>query len=297
MKTKIVKTIFFTFIFYLFLSNSLICENRVFKYEIKTEQAISDSVSDSLNIVSDPIYDFIIFELYGYYRNYYKYPDNMDTFVNYLYYKSLYLDARDLGRDPEDIENKLEQLKQKVLPISIKDMRGLSMSQIVFNYCYVNKDKTQFIYEEDFIVLVCGADSIYLTYKKQDVCIDRYGNDYNLWFRFIPPSERIRFYNNTGQIVFIDSELIHALYKSLLEIINIKYRKIWTDDESPVITAILKYDKKDGLSSFCPDDNIDLKHDPFFIEVRNVLDNFIYENKDIYEIIIPLKCCESKRRK
>jgi hypothetical protein len=290
MKTKIIS---FIFIFYLFASNSLICKNSILKYEIKQKQEKSDSVFDSNQVVSDPVYDFIMFQLYGYYIIYYKYPESIDTFINYLYNTTLYLAERDLGRDIEDIKKELERLKHKIL--SIEDREGLLMSQIAFNYCYVHRNETQFIYEEDFIALVCGADSIYFTYKKPDACIDRYGNDYNLGFRFVPPSERIRFYNNTGQTVFINSELIHTLYKSIHEIINERYRKIWVDDNRPVITAILRYNKQDGLSSFCPDDNIDLKHDSFFIEVRNILDNFMSDNKDIYEIIIPLKCCESNK--
>ncbi|MDR2652720.1 MAG: hypothetical protein LBC68_10490 [Prevotellaceae bacterium] len=294
MKTKIIKTVFFMFIFYSFASNSLICKD-IINYEINTEKEKSDSISDSTKVVSDPVYDFIIFELYEYYRSYYKYPDNMDTFVNYLYYKSLYLAKRDLGRNTEDVKSELEQLKQK--QISLENRQGLLMSQIVFNYCYVHKNETQFIYEEDFIALVCSADSIYFTYKKPNACIDRNSNNLsNNVFGFVPPSERIRFYNNTGQVVFVDYELIHALYKSIHEIINERYRDIWQiDDKRPIITAILKYNKKDGLSSFCPDDNIDVEYDPFFIEVRDILDCFISENKDIYEIIIPMKCCESRR--
>jgi hypothetical protein len=293
MTAKIVKIMFFMFIFYSFALNSLTCQDSVLKYDIKTEEG-ADCISDSIQFVPDPVYDFIIFELYEFYKSYYKYPDNMDTFVNYLYYKSLYLAARDLGCNSEDIKNELEQLKQR--QISLENRQGLLMSQIAFNYCYVHKNETQFIYEDDFIALVCGADSIYFTYKKPNACIDRNSaNLSNNVFGFVPPSARIRFYDDTGQTVFVDSELIHTLYKSIHEIINERYRKVWLiDDKRPIITAILIYNKKSGLSSFCPDDNIDVEHDQFFIDVRNILNNFILENKDIYEIIMPIKCCESR---
>jgi hypothetical protein len=293
MKTKIIKIISFIVIFYLFASNSLICKNGILKYEIKQEQEKSDSVLDSIQVVVDPVYDFIIFELYEYYKSYYKYPANMDTFVNYLYNKILNIMTNYMDMNIEEIKQELDYFKTK--EINIINRKELFYMARVFNYCYVHRNEMQFIYEDNFIALICGADSIYFTYKKPDACIDRYGNDYSLGFRFIPPSERIKFYNITGKIVFINSELIHTLYKSIHEIINEKYRKIWIDDNRPVITAILKYNKQDGLSSFCPDDNIDLENDSFFIEVENILYNFTSENKDIYEIIIPLKCCESKK--
>jgi hypothetical protein len=275
MKTKIIKIIFFISAFYLFLPISLICQDTIPEHEIETDQELID-----------PVYDFIMFSLYGYYDRYYKYPTDMDTFVNYLYYGSLNSVAANYGRDINDVKMEMEQLKQKILPISINDMRGLSMSQIAFNYCYVYKNVTQFIYEEGFIALICGADSIYLTYKKPDVCIDRYV-DYG--------SVQIKFYDNKGQIVFIDSELIHTLYKSINDIVKDKYKQIWIDENRAIITAILKYNKKDGLSSFCPDDNVDVEHDSFFIDVKNILDKFVSENDDIYEIIIPVICYESRK--
>lgn len=277
--------------FCLFLSNTLICKDK--NYGTKAYKEISDSVMN----ISDPVYDYIMLNLYEYYKNYYKYPQNMDTFINYLYYTSLNSVSMYYGRDIETVKNEFEALKQKIL--STEERKGLLVSQIAFNYCYVNKESTQFIYEEDVIVLICGADSAYCTYKKPDVCIDRYAR--NTSFNFISLTERIRFYDSTGQIIPIEFDVIDALYKSINNMINSKYRKLWLSaDNKPlnnnrqIITAILKYNKN-GLHSFCPNDNIDLEQDQFFVDIKDILYNFMNINTNIYEIIIPIKCCESER--
>ena len=240
--------------------------------------------------MADPIYDYIMFNLHDYYRKHYKYPENIDTFVNYLYCASLHFLVRDEGLNVEDAKKELEQLKYERL--SVKERWGLTQASMVFNYCYVHKNQTNFIYETDYIVLLCGADSVYFTYRKADACIDRY-SDRLSDNRFVP-IEGAKFYDKTGEFVSVDIEEIENLYQLIRNIIRDNYKEIWLEDKRPTITAILKYNKEDGLSSFCSDDNIDLEHDPFFIDVKNILNNFMMDYSSIHSIIMPLYCCESK---
>ena len=282
MKKIIIISILCSLSFNSFSQSALVCEDE------DISQTITEAIVDT---TFDPTYDFVMFTLYYYYERYYKYPENIDTFINYLHYASLHSTVESWGRDIEDVREELEQLKHRKL--SAEERWELSHYQVAFNYCYINRSETNFIYETDYIIFLCGADSIYLTYRKIDACVDRYPKDRGIRDRFVPV-EGIRFYDKTGELIHVDIEEIKNLYKLISSIIRDKYKEIWVDDERPRMTAIPKYNKEDGLSSFCPNDNIDFENDHFFIDVKNIFSNFLMDYSNIHSMIIPLYCCESK---
>ena len=235
----------------------------------------------------NPMYDMIKFRIYNYYEDYYKYPEHKTDLIDYLYNRVLVLFTHVYGEDPDTVQIGLELLFQA--KFSKKQIDSMHDEVQILNYFIEHKD-INIIYEDDYIIFECESDNnLVLRYSKIDICNDRS----KLFDGSFCIDVKSKFYDRRGRIINDDNELKHNLYSDINDIVNYKYQQLWIDANKQTVTVILRYNKKNGLTSLCPNDNMDLKHNHFFLDVQDILDSFIFENKDVYEIILPIRCYET----
>jgi hypothetical protein len=240
----------------------------------------------------NPLYDKIMFKLYDYYRDYYKYPENVDDFTSYLYDILFNKYTYNYGMDSISVKMNLDSLVLEKIPhpqINIVDY-DLQILQYFIKY----NNNIQIIYD-DYIILKCDMDNnLLLSYKKVDICIDRYNTDNGSFLNI--PSNEIKFYDFYGNLMRTDVEMSKKLYAEIDERVVTNYTQMKTisiDNQKQPMRIILKYNIKDGLILLCPD-NIDLTSDNYLIDVKNVLYEYLINNPSINEIIMSVRCFDGK---
>lgn len=244
----------------------------------------TDKYADSYQAYGDEMY-LLVSE---YYNRFFTCPKTADILFKFEYNQirhfihNLYFDSVELNRSINvALDTAITQEDREKMPFNLAFVNFLSMYKdfISIDYCngYVSiiciiKDKKLFNIKKE------------LMYK----CYERY--DYQKSINL----DQFVCFDNTGYPIGKNYEFEEYVFNKLYNIAK-RYKKskrIYINNYEFQQIVILKYNKKDGLSSLCIDDNIDLINDFYITDVKNFLDDLLTCNADIYEIIIPLVCYE-----
>jgi hypothetical protein len=229
-----------------------------------------------------------------YYNNMFIYPSNIDNIIRYTYDKCMN-EAALYGNYFYGIYGKLLTDLTRNCKYTQDEREKTFWGFAAFNFICMYKDYISINVYNDSITVSCNIDNrniFNVVNYKQDKCYERYVSD-----------GIMRIYD---KCILLDStEYTVSKYSGFRDSVCNELRNIAKNYSNGIIVhkedrnywkiAILRYTKKSGLSSLCPDDDIDLVSDLYFIDVKNFLYDLLTENPDIYEIIIPVICMENKK--
>jgi hypothetical protein len=269
------KFIILTIIALLFLFNQ--CTNKYY---------LDEKYADSYKSYGEELY-LLTRE---YYDRFFKCPKDVDKLLEFEYEYTMYI-IDNLYADSTELINAVNSAYSTKLT---QDEREIMSFGLAFkNFLSMYKDYISIKSDTGYVSISCNVGDRNLFNVKKGLmtkCYDRYD-------RWADVINNCIFFNADDNPIK-DNDFRNTVLRDVKQKVMIKYNKaryVINNNKEYLKIAILRYNKQEGLISLCPDDDIDLVSDPYFIDVRNFLYDLLTENTDIYEIVIPVICMENKK--
>ncbi|MDR2652721.1 MAG: hypothetical protein LBC68_10495 [Prevotellaceae bacterium] len=254
---------------------------------------LDEQYTDSYNLYGENLAN----AMQEYYISTFKYPKTIDNIIKFNY--DLSMSYADLYNDSYGFYIKQLTNLAKNSKLTQEEREKSFFGFAAFNFICMYKDYISINVYDDSITVSCDIDNrniFKVKTFKQDKCNDRYDFDGFIYFR---QNNHYVFLDTDEYPIAIDSDFRDSVLSELKNIAK-NYSNgivVHKEDRDYWKVAILSYKRNSGLSSLCPDDDIDLINDPFISDVKSFLSNLLNQNPDIYEIIIPITCMENKKQK
>jgi hypothetical protein len=223
-----------------------------------------------------------------YYDFSFKYPKTIDNVIRYTYDFSIF--QADLYDENYSFYLKVIANLAKNGKYTQEEREKTFFGFAAFNFICMYRDYISINVYNDSITVNCNIDNrniFSVMSGKQDKCFERYNTDclVRVYYKCIlldSTEYTVPKYSGFRDSVLNELRNIAKTYSNGI-VVHKEDRDYWK-------VAILSYKRNLGLSSLCPDEDIDLINDPYIIDVKNFLADLLNNNPDIFEIIIPLFC-------
>jgi hypothetical protein len=251
---------------------------------------LDEKYNDSYNLYGENVTNV----MREYYVSMFKYPKTIDNVIKFIY--DLSMSSADSYNDNYGFYIKMLTNLAQNGEYTQEEREKASFGFAAFNFICMYKDYISINIYNDSITVSCDIDgrNIFKVKSfKQNMCNERYDFHGSLFFY---QNNKCVFLDTTEYPIIMNSDFQDSVFNELRNIAK-NYSKsiiIKKEDGNYRKVAILSYGRNLGLSLLCPDDDIDLISDPYIMDIKGFLNDLLAQNPDIYEIIIPLPCYESK---
>ena len=222
----------------------------------------------------------VAWELSRFYDSYYRYPQSIEEFIEF---ESLFAKIQGECFETFDVNAVLDSVlytdfdEHRILEIRSK--YGYVYS--VLHFLARNKNDLYLIHSEDGVTIKSKVD------KFEAFCFINYCHSLSIVGATInvAPGLFTRFYDESNKRIWTEDDIISKFYNGLRKI-RYEY-KIKNPEEKHFKTFLLRYNKKEGLSSMCPDE-LSLEEISLLKHIEEYFYEYLSVNQDIFEIIVPL---------
>jgi hypothetical protein len=224
-----------------------------------------------------------------YYDRFFKYPKSTDKLLKFEYtytmqiIDNLYADSTELINMVNSAFNTKHTQAER---------ENMSFGLAFCNFLSMYKDYITLKSDTGYVSISCDVDNRNLFNIKKELvtkCYDRYDR----WSEVLNNCIFFNIDDNTIK----DNDFKNKVLRDIKLNVMTKYNKacyVINNNKEYFKIVILRYNKQEGLTFLCPDDN-NLDSDPFINDVKSFLTDLLDKNPDIYEIVIPVICMESKK--
>jgi hypothetical protein len=245
---------------------------------------LDEKYADSYNLYGENVMN----AMREYYVSTFKYPKTIDNVIKFIY--DLSMSDADSYNDNYGFHIKMLTNLAKNNKFTQEKREKFFFSFAAFNFICMYKDYISINIDNESIAVSCDIDGRNI-FNFKTVMLNKCSGRYDDLHLF--QLDNFCFFDSTDYPIGKSYEFRLDIFNKIYNDIARRYKKTkyaYVNDTKFRQIAILSYKKFDGLSSLCPDEDIDLINDPFINDVKSFLSDLLDKNPDVYEVILPLSC-------